>query len=460
MIGGLSRSAKAAHANDDAYAFGDSIEPPRRPRRRWWLRILVAIVLAVAVLALLLTDSAPRIAATPPPTAEQVGAARAAAGQLNLGQQPPGPTTIRLGNEDLAAIGSLASNGFRPNRLRASAKGGIVNVAGSYRLPLGRWLNVALVSGGAGKGFPPIRLTVGSIAFPPGLSRAIVEGVRRAAIARGAKLAPLDRLVRGVTVKQGVVTATVRLPSRGGIMAALGDDTTRARAAAVRGAYCRLVTLQQAEPSNDFAAQVRRTFATDPPRVATAESNRVGFIALAMLIVDPRVGQLVGVDHAAIAACPTPPITTLLNDRADLPKHWALSAALAAATDTQFSQAMGEWKELADSISRQSQFAVGDPSGFSFLDLAADRSGFLTAGAAVDPVSAGGAAARLATAAQEDLLPPTLMRLEDGMSNAAFVEKYGSTSDPRFAAMLAAIDAELRRAAAERSRPPSPSKAE
>lgn len=428
-------------------------------RPRGWFRrhklatTLVLLLLAMIAALLAFTDSAPLIEPSPPPTAEQVGAARAAVRQFRLGQEGTGNTVVRFDEMQLAAAGTLASNGFRPHRLLAEARGGTVNLVGSYRLPLGRWLNAAVVTSGGGTGFPPIYLTIGSISFSQGLSRLIFEGARRVAIARGATLPSLDRLVRRVVVRKGVVSAIISLPPGSGMLSQLGGDTGRPDAILVRDAYCRLAKLQRAEPSDDIAIHVRRAFAAVPGTTATAQSNRAAFLALAMLTVDPRVGELAGLVHNATARCQLPPIATLLNARADLPKHWALSAALAAATGTQFSQAMGEWKELADSISRQSQFAVGDPSGFSFLDLAADRSGFLIAGLAVDPDSAGRLAGLLAAVEQHDLLPPALMGLEEGMPNAAFVRKYGDTRDPRFLAALARIDAELRRSAVERSGP-------
>ncbi|HVF95430.1 MAG TPA: hypothetical protein VM900_14040, partial [Sphingomonas sp.] len=113
----------------------------------------------------------------------------------------------------------------------------------------------------------------------------------------------------------------------------------------------------------------------------------------------------------------------------------------------QLARALGEWKELADSLSPQSAFAVGDPSGFSFVDLAADRSGFGIARAATSEEHATRIAAQLARARPEDLLPRSLLAREESLTNAAFVERYGSIDDPRYDAMVAGIDAVLGREA-------------
>lgn len=430
----------------------DDARPPRSRRRRV-LMVLAVILLALAGLVLLFTDGAPSVSASPPPTAEQVGAARAAVRQFRIGQRSAGNALVRFDATELAAIGALASNGFAPDRLRVDVRGGALHVAGSHRLPLWRWLNVAVVSGGGGSGFPPVSVSLSGITFSPRISRLIMDTARTLVVARGVRLPPLDRLVREVKVGKDNVTATVSLPPGSGIMAGLGGEGEQPDPGAVRYAYCRLVRLQTAQPTTEFAAHVRRAFAPDRGVAVSAAANRAAFLALAMLTVDNRVGELAGVAPELVAKCRIAPIPVMLNGRGDLPMHWALSAALAVATGTQFSQAMGEWKELADGISKQSRFAIGDPSGFSFLDLAADRAGFLTAGLAMESGTAVPLASALARAGSGDLLPPSLMKLQDGMPNAAFVQRYGSTDDPRFLAVLARIDAELRRSAQQRSGP-------
>jgi hypothetical protein len=126
-----------------------------------------------------------------------------------------------------------------------------------------------------------------------------------------------------------------------------------------------------------------------------------------------------------------------------VPKHWALSAALAAGAGTQLSEAMGEWKELADSPSKQSQFARGDASGFSFADLSADRLRFRSAHAAIDPERAGRTAAWLRSVTPEHLLLPPLTNREDGLTNPEFARRYGSLSDQHFSTRACEIDLAL-----------------
>ncbi|OYU74888.1 MAG: hypothetical protein CFE32_16315 [Alphaproteobacteria bacterium PA3] len=128
-----------------------------------------------------------------------------------------------------------------------------------------------------------------------------------------------------------------------------------------------------------------------------------------------------------------------LHGRRDLTTQWALSAAREVVTGRQFAQSMGEWKELSDSLSRKSEFQPGDPTGFSFVDIAANRSGLRTAYAASEAASAATMAARLSVASGPDILPPSLLKRQEGAA-FDFAKAYGGIQDPRFAATITQID--------------------
>src|SRR5690606_18694468 len=133
-------------------------------------------------------------------------------------------------------------------------------------------------------------------------------------------------------------------------------------------------------------------------------------------------------------SCPDGPQRLLLAGRDDLPKHFALSAAMAAVIPPHVTRAMGEWKELDDSLP--------GGSGFSFVDLAADRAGLHLARAAVaDERSAVLVARRLAAAKESDLLPPTVRKLDEGMDEAGFRRRYGSLDAQAYLGAVRGIDA-------------------
>jgi uncharacterized protein YfiM (DUF2279 family) len=167
------------------------------------------------------------------------------------------------------------------------------------------------------------------------------------------------------------------------------------------------------------------------------EQNRAALVALAMYVVNPGAGRLAGEASTLAAKCTSRHAPPQFAAREDLPKHWALSAALSVSIGDDVGKAMGEWKELADSRP--------GGSGFSFVDLAADRSGLATAQAATDPARAGFTVRRLRSAREEDLLPVRALALSEGLSEAEFIKAYQAIDSKAFAAAKSRIDAVIAR---------------
>ncbi|HEY1090915.1 MAG TPA: hypothetical protein VGE47_07485, partial [Burkholderiaceae bacterium] len=126
------------------------------------------------------------------------------------------------------------------------------------------------------------------------------------------------------------------------------------------------------------------------------------------------------------------PLQVTLNGRLDTALHFMVSAALAADADLPFSNAIGVYKEWADSHGG---------SGFSFNDLAADRAG----------TRLGLRAKSEALALIDDLsqprgpgsfLPPVADLPED-MQEPEFQRRFGGIDAPPYLALLADIDRRL-----------------
>lgn len=404
------------------------------------LKAAVVFIVAGVCLGLALTDPAPLVGAQPAPSAEQVTAARRAVMELaGDAGAPVGIKRLRLGPEHLDGLSALASHGFRPDRLNMFVSGSVLHVQASRQLPLGRWLNVTAKASGSDGGFPSLRMQIGSVPLSPFFSRLLIDTARLGLRLAGADIPPLDDLVRELEVEGERVAITVNLPDQVGVLDLLLGAQNAPSADLVVKAYCELAEAQRADPQGDLATQVRRAFQFERAALATTESNAAALLALAMAVVDTSAGSLAGVGAPDVAACPMPAYRITLHGREDLSKHWALSAALAMGPGTQIAGAIGEWKELADSLGRQSRFQLDEPSGFSFVDIAADRSGFRIADAASKPASAQWMAMRLATATQDQILPPSLLSLEEG-PGVDFVKDYGGLDDPRFTQAVKNID--------------------
>lgn len=426
------------------------MRPPqlaRRRSRRRWPALVVSFLLVLGLTFFLFTSSAPSLPPQPAPTADQVGAGRDAYRQLKQAKGKAEGSWIMLGQPQLTGLAALASHGLRPDRLRLTTSGSTLHIQGSHALPVGRWLNVTAEVTGPSEGFPPTRLTVGVVTLPAFASRPLLEITRWLYVRlRHADVPPIGRIARNFSVRDGRVTALLSVGRKSGVVDEMAGIVAQPidREAVVR-IYCSLADRQKREPSSDLAEQVHRAFSVTGTGARSPTDNGATFIALGILLVDNRVADFARLTPAAFRGCAIAPLFTKVYGRGDWPKHWALSAALSVGAGTQLSEAVGEWKELADSLAKQSQFAVGDPSGFSMADLSADRAGFEIARAATQPDSAARVGAALATASPEQLLPHALVQGEDGLSNAEFVKRYGGIDDPRFKARVAEIDAALAR---------------
>jgi hypothetical protein len=120
-----------------------------------------------------------------------------------------------------------------------------------------------------------------------------------------------------------------------------------------------------------------------------------------------------------------------LRGRRDLAQHFFVSAYLAAVAGSQTATANGLAKELSDS---------NGGSGFSFVDMTANRAGILFAGGLLNK------RLTLPSIADEFTVPaymPAVDGLPEGLSTAQLLAKFGPQTDDRFRRELSEIDRRL-----------------
>jgi hypothetical protein len=418
-----------------------------RPRRHvfrhpFFIFCAVSGLLLLALVALLVSRE-PSVPAQEPPTAQTIQAARDAFRQT---EEPArsigGGSEIRLDNRMLRGVAALAGD-VGGARTDAHVSAGVLTADASVPLAAGWWLNMSAAVTGEHRGFPDLKLRAGRISLPLAAGKWVAELGRWIAEAKGVRLPPLDELVTDFRVEQEELVAAIRLPKKRGLFDALvaaGGTETNTRL--VKEIYCDLAASQRGKPAIQLPLLVRRAFG-DAPRLEAESYNRAAFVALAIVVVGDRAYPLAPSAAQAIETCSTATSSILLRDRADLAKHWTFSAALQAVLGNSPATAAGEWKELSDSLP--------SGSGFSFVDLAADRSGLRIARLGVDERSAARTAERLAAATEEDLLPAQLLRAEEGLPEAAFVRQFGTIKAENYKATVAWIDRELSRSQLEAS---------
>ena len=131
-----------------------------------------------------------------------------------------------------------------------------------------------------------------------------------------------------------------------------------------------------------------------------------------------------------------PPYPAFLYKRPDLAQHFMGAAALTASTNSQVAYALGEVKELRDS--------KNGGSGFSFVDLAADKVGSRFGEIAVSTPENAYQLAQFVSQIRDyrDFMPDP-RDLPEHMSEDTFKQTFESTKSSAYIALSAKIDARI-----------------
>jgi hypothetical protein len=398
--------------------------PPKKRTSRWLTWPLGFLVL----LLFLAFEISPDTTSTAAPNATQVRLASDAFDRLRQTLHAGEVRDFAFSEAELNAGMKLAARTRGIERSEARISEQAIDAAISIPWRFGLWLNLSANVAESAQGFPEVSAWLGDLPIPAFLCRFIIK---RYWNSRAADMPLLDDLAQKLSLEKKKAIARVKLPEKSGVLTTLGSargnpvDPKR-----VAKVFCGLSDLQSKAPSTLMVDQVRRAFMMNG---AGVEQNRAAFVGLAMFVADRRVGEATaGLKLAEVAHCNRPKQDIVLLGRADLAKHWAISAALTASFGADLSGAMGTWKEIADS--------GNGGSGFSFVDLAADRSGIVNAQRAVDSATALQTAQRLAQISEGALLPLQALALSEGMSEAEFQSRYVNTEAKAYQQVVQRID--------------------
>ena len=170
-----------------------------------------------------------------------------------------------------------------------------------------------------------------------------------------------------------------------------------------------------------FELAQQRSRATDTPQV----ENRSAILALSMFANNRPISPLIG-NHAGKLIPKPKVVSTTLGGRTDLPKHFLISAALSVLADSGLSNMVGLFKEIDDSIGG---------SGFSFVDLLADRAGVRFAElATADDQKARWVQQTMVRGARETDFMPNTAGLNEGLMQKTFKQRYRDMDSTAFQA--------------------------
>ncbi len=330
---------------------------------------------------------------------------------------------------------------------RVLTEDGNVVIQGTAQLPipetfLGRYLNVQARIAPSDKELDVTSLSVGSLSVPGWIIRPVAIYLLDWFIGKG-KGEPIYASVKSVEVVGDMITVGVQPPE--GLVADVQAATVKAmqldNAEAIRSYYLTIAQVSTAQTKTpvSFAEYLGPLFSVAQERSQSGdpvEENRALILALAMYFGDSRFQVLLkDVDTSDIINTGFKPGHVKLQSRHDWVQHFTTTAGLQVAAGSKISNLIGEVKEIND---------ADGPSGFSFADIAADRTGVRFAEVAtVSEDSARAMQSALATGAREGDFFPRVSDLPEGLSEAEFTARYGSIDSPTFDSVVQQIDGRI-----------------
>ena len=353
------------------------------------------------------------------------------------GRLPGIQRSVTLTPRDLELLVAQIGRRLGEPGVRVQLQSGSARLQLSLPVPanrFGRWLNIDAQLRET-PGLPTLQhLGVGRLQVPGWLAEAALPPLLALADLR--KQADMvRRLVSQVVMLPQQLNVTYALPASPQQELAVGlltpDDqarlqvyTQRLAGLSVQLAATGPVSLARLLPPVFALARERST-----DSATGARENRAALMALAFLVNDQA---LPGFLADLPGANPGRPLQVTLLGRHDTPQHFLISAALSAKGGGALADAIGLYKEVADSQGG---------SGFSFNDLAADRAGTRLGLLAVgDPLAF---QARLAAGVIEADLMPTVADLPESMNAREFRNRFGGVGAPAYLQMMADIETRL-----------------
>jgi len=397
---------------------------------------LIAVVTTAGAL-LLAFQNTPLVDTPGAVSVEDVQRARALMAQHDPRRVPDGvASVVVLTQQDVTLLTQYAASRWRRAVTRVTLHEGYADVQSSVDLDgnlLGRWLNIAGTVSNA-DGMPNAQhLRVGRVPVPDFAARRVTDLL----LARLGSDVP-------VSLAQEMVHAVTFTPTSVRIAYTWQKDATNR----VRDMLISPADLERLRVANDDLARLIR---------AQGGTGPLPLVSLLVPMFEGAAERSAGGDavaeHRAVLATLTlyvtgrslsrwvrrasswprvPPRVVTLAGREDLAKHFLVSALVSSQNGGTLADAIGRTKEIEDS-----QFG----SGFSFVDLAADRAGTLFGEVAIRSPSRVEAA--LAAGLSEADIMPSVADLPESMTAAQFAERFGAIGAPPYEAMMQRIESRL-----------------
>jgi len=390
---------------------------------------------AVAGVIYLAVDTQPSINRAAEITPSNIERAKRILDQNDPRKLAPGAhRTITVDHADIDLAANYLARQYFAGGARVQLKRNSMRIGASLRapmVPLPVYLNLDSVLSEDGA-LPKLEtLRLGQISIPPRLAYWIIPRLFAYAF-NDADIRSFQNVIKKVTIRDSRVALTYEwqadLPNK--LRTALLPAEEQAR---LRAYQERLASISRSLKSKDvsltellvplFTLAAERS--TDGDAVA---ENRAAIFLLTLYVN----GQNLETILPDAKSWPQPQARrALLNRRDDFPKHFIISAALAARAGGPLADAVGVYKEIEDSRGG---------SGFSFNDIAADRAGTRFGEYAANPASARRLQQRMRAEIEEKHLMPATEDLPEFMPEREFQRRFGGVDAPPYKKMMADIE--------------------
>lgn len=420
------------------------------------LKVLAALlgltIVALIALGFLLSSSTPLVEQKHPIDAASVQRTKELLQDLQQGVFSRGKARrLSVTESDINGMLAMAERGFPRLSGHARLDGEKTDLMLSLHVPenpFGDYINVETVIPASAAGLELESFSIGHLALPGGFTLWVGEWLANLLLGDDQGSALLGAIQR---IEIGGQQATVHYTPIPDLMQRLAKFRTRVKAvrdewqllgdpAQVKFYFnelCRYGTATAQLPSVSLADYLGIAFTLAGQRSLGAEDriqqNQAAIMALAIYLGSHRFATFIGqFDRTDLAACKTPRNVQLAG-REDLRLHFVFSAALKVLSDSGASFAMGEFKELLDSNR--------GGSGFSFIDLTADRAGNRFADRALDAETGSRRVQDLfAERAHEAMFFPDIGGLQENLDQASFERLYSGIESPAYQAIVGEID--------------------
>ena len=402
---------------------------------RAFVVVLVALPVVAAALLALALQNRPLVSEAARLTPEDIARAK----QVLQAHDPRksaghGPRTITVDEADLALAVNYLGGRLGAGAARVVLRPGVATLQASLEAPpnpLGRYVNIDATFRET-QSVPRLeRLKVGRLPLPGFVADYLQRETLRHLTATDAEdLAA--RIVQSARIGDRRLTVTYRWSDETAALARSAlvspEDQQRLRAYQERLADA----VSAAPPSLSLAKLMPPLFGLALERGAHGDQlreNRAVIVVLALYAIGQPLERIV--PAAAGWRKPAGRAVTLAG-REDFPKHFLVSAALAAEAGNPLADAIGVYKEVED---------ARRGSGFSFNDIGANRAGarFGEVASHSAPRARELARAIAAGAAERDFMPD-VSDLPEFMPEAEFKRRFGGLDSPAYEKVIEMID--------------------